>query len=434
MALAPDHDQASYTPDGHIVIGGGSHAPSSIPVEPEPVVWEEVQALMEEFPDPEPEPIPIPPKPRGPTAAQRLQANLSPVIAAVQSDFAAMGADLHESTIVLVERSVADMSAAGAKLSQSAKAALVEGSRQLSATTQDGQRVGSALYDESTTLAGRFWYFLKQPVRIPRKGKAARTQSRGLLFVGDVARFGMTFAAIFGALFVGLNYESFWQIASAELDPLAGIAQLQPAGQSLQAKLEGLDEARGDLNDLVPTVGPPTNLLIVPKLNLNVPIVNPPADSLLREDWAGLENDIQTALQDGVVHYPGTANPGQAGNFFVTGHSSYYAWGEGDYKSVFARLHELEVGDEYWVYYGGDKHRFSIVSKAEVQPSDVHVLDQPGNQRTATLMTCTPVGTTLRRLVVSAVEVDPVTAEPLAVGEHGTQEALPRVQVEVLPI
>ncbi len=427
MAFAPDHDQASYTPDGHIVIGGVR--PSvPVPVEPEPAPWEEVQALLEEFP--EPEPPPVPPKPKGPSTADKVRVSL----AAVQADLAAMQADFQESASLLVERGVADVTVVTAKLSQSAKAALVEGSRQLAATTQQSHRMGSALYDESTTLAGRLWYFLKQPVRIPRKGKPARTQSRGLLFIGDVARFGATFAAIFGMLFVGLNYESFWQIASAELDPLASLAQLQPAGQNLQAKLEGMHENRGDLNDLVPTVGPPTNVLIVPKLNLNVPIVNPSADALLREDWAGLENDIQTALQDGVVHYPGTANPGQAGNFFVTGHSSYYAWGEGDYKSVFARLHELNVGDEYWVYYGGDKHRYSVVSKMEVQPSDVHVLDQPGNQRTSTLMTCTPVGTTLRRLVVSAVEVDPITAEPLAVGEHGTQEALPRVQVEVLPI
>jgi len=134
-----------------------------------------------------------------------------------------------------------------------------------------------------------------------------------------------------------------------------------------------------------------------------------------------------------VVHYPGTANPGQAGNFFVTGHSSYYPWSPGNFKTVFARLHLLEVGDEYWVYFGGDRHRYTIKGKKEVRPSDVTVLDQPSNRRISTLMTCTPVGTTLRRLIITAQETDPVTGAAMKVGERATQQA-PKYEMEALPI
>jgi LPXTG-site transpeptidase (sortase) family protein len=97
-------------------------------------------------------------------------------------------------------------------------------------------------------------------------------------------------------------------------------------------------------------------------------------------------------------------------------------------------LHALNVGDEYWVFYGGDKHRYVIKEKKEVKPSDVSVLDQPVNKRLSTLMTCTPVGTTLRRLIIVAQEVDPLTAEPLEVGEHIADERLPKMQMEMLPI
>jgi LPXTG-site transpeptidase (sortase) family protein len=97
-------------------------------------------------------------------------------------------------------------------------------------------------------------------------------------------------------------------------------------------------------------------------------------------------------------------------------------------------LGELKIGDEYWVYFRGDKHRYIVQSKEEVKPSDVKVLDQPSDQRLSTLMTCTPVGTTLRRLVVVAQEVDSVTGLALHVGEHGTTTAAPAVQVESLPI
>jgi len=134
------------------------------------------------------------------------------------------------------------------------------------------------------------------------------------------------------------------------------------------------------------------------------------------------------------VHYPGTARPGQAGNFFVTGHSSYYPWAAGKYKTIFARLHQLNVGDEYWVYYGGDKHRYTVIEKKEVSPSDISVLDQPTDLRLATLMTCTPVGTTLRRLIIVSQEIDPLSGVALAVGEKGERSKTASVPLEALPI
>jgi sortase A len=180
-------------------------------------------------------------------------------------------------------------------------------------------------------------------------------------------------------------------------------------------------------------VGPPDNRIVIPALNLNVPLVTPKYEALLKGDWTQVEKDIQDALVSGVVHYPGTARPGQAGNFFVTGHSSYYPWAPGKYKNIFARLSDLKIGDEYWVYYGGDKHRYVIRSKKEVRPSDITVLDQPPDQRLSTLMTCTPVGTALRRLILVAEEVDPVNGTTLAVGERASQQA-PEFNMEALPM
>lgn len=318
-----------------------------------------------------------------------------------------------------------------------------EGKQQYSASYVDLKQHSryslAALKQSSKNL----WTFLTQPVWLMRKNKAPKQYSRGALFALDVIRFGGTFAAIFVALFVSLNYESFWQIVSPHFDPIdhaqALNAQVSEVDNTLKEKLlkspmlatAGKEE--GSLLSYLPSVGPPENRIIVPKLNLNVPLVTPSFSSLLQEDWEGVERDIQDALKYGVVHYPGTARPGQAGNFFVTGHSSYYPWADGNYKTVFARLHELEVGDEYWVYYGGDKHRYIIDSKKEVKPSNVTVLDQPTSRRMATLMTCTPVGTTLRRLIITAQEVDPTTGMPLQVGEREQREQHDFVP-EALPI
>lgn len=293
--------------------------------------------------------------------------------------------------------------------------------------------------------AGRsLWSFLTQPVWIIRPRREPKRYSRITLFLLDTVRFGGTFAALFLILFVSLNYQSFWQIMQSRLDPFKEIEEQTGLGgaetatlrekllKSPMLALSGRGE-EGDLLSFLPPVGPPENRLIVPKLNLNVPIMNPPVESLLREDWTQVEADIQKALEGGVVHYPGTAKPGQAGNFFLTGHSSYYPWAPGNYKTVFARLHDVKVGDDYWVYYGGDKHRYVVTDVSEVKPSNVDVLDQPANRRLSTLMTCTPVGTTLRRLIIAAEEVDPATGQLLAVGQQPVHE-MPKIKMEMLPI
>ncbi len=308
--------------------------------------------------------------------------------------------------------------------------ALAEGMRQYTESAAHAAPIVRDVRASGKRGVRLLWEFLAQPVWVPGKNKSVKEYSRGTLFVLDIARFGTTFAFIFAVLFVGMNYQSFWEIASSNITKLVSGASLTTQASVFASHTR----KEGDLISYLPTVGPPDNRIVIPKLGLNVPLVQPSTAALLRQDWTQVEADIQKALEDGVVHYPGTARPGQAGNFFVTGHSSYYAWGDGDYKTVFARLHELAVGDEYIVYYGGDEHRYIVRSKTEVLPSDVTVLDQPADARMATLMTCTPIGTTLRRLIVRAEEVDLVTGEPLRVGER-TGENLPeRPALEALPI
>ncbi len=298
--------------------------------------------------------------------------------------------------------------------------------------------------DDLSWFFGTAWNFLAQPVWVPGRKKTIKQYSRGTLFLLDIVRFGGTFTAIFLALFVTLNYDSFWQITQSKFSMIMSGPTIESTDTDADsAMIETLKQGhaqsadareRGELLSFLPGVGPPDNRILIPKLRLNIPLVTPSIESLLRQDWVQVETDIQSALEQGVVHYPGTAKPGQAGNFFVTGHSSYYPWAPGQYKTVFARLHDLKPGDEYWVYFKGDRHRYVIKEKKEVSPADITVLDQPEDRRVSTLMTCTPIGTTLRRLVLIAQEVDPITGKELQVGERGEKAVAPKLQLEALPI
>lgn len=325
--------------------------------------------------------------------------------------------------------------------------ALNEGKNQLRETLQNAQSDIDALSKTIVTtpqrtrgLLKRVWKSASQPIVIPGSKRTKKPRSKLRLFLIDTIRFGGTFALIFGVLFSAINYQSFYQIAKAELalgDDLEQEKKLQDIVS--HRNKDDLDGAPGgvgssrDLRSFLPDVGPMEDRLIIPKLGKNVPIVRPSMDALMREDWPKFEEDIQDALRDGVVHYPGSAKPGQAGNFFLTGHSSYLPWVSSKYKDVFARLGELGIGDTYSVFYGGDKHTYRIIEKKEVKPTNVSVLDQPTNKRLATLMTCTPVGTTLRRLILVAEEIDPRTNLALTVGERVADQKQ-NLKLQSLPI
>ena len=148
-------------------------------------------------------------------------------------------------------------------------------------------------------------------------------------------------------------------------------------------------------------VSPPDDRVIIPRINKNVPIVKVASENLIKRDWGALESDIQEALRDGVVHYPGSAEPGENGNVVITGHSSYFSWDPGRFKDVFALLHQVAIGDTIIVYHDQKQYFYQVYDTQIVTPDKIDVLTQNGENR-LTLITCTPVGTNLKRLVVFA--------------------------------
>ncbi|MBU0577247.1 sortase [Patescibacteria group bacterium] len=228
-------------------------------------------------------------------------------------------------------------------------------------------------------------------------------------------RFTVVTGMIFAVTFFAINFTAYKQILTSAFNPEA---QAQ-AEQFLTTASENNSNAE-DLLPVLPDkketrtsyawvdfpIAPTDDRLIVPKLGQSVPMVDMTTEHIEGENWSDLEEQIQEGLRNGVVHYPGTAKPGQYGNVFITGHSSYYPWDPGQFKDVFALLGQLEPGDEFIVYYNQVQYIYLVTDKFEVQPDNVSVLEQPTDEKIATLMTCTPVGTALRRLIIRAEQIN----------------------------
>lgn len=105
-------------------------------------------------------------------------------------------------------------------------------------------------------------------------------------------------------------------------------------------------------------------------------------------------------LKKGVAHLERTSLPGQKSNIFLFGHSSD-SIGEGDYSEIFADLNELEKEDFITVYYQDADYQYQIDEKKIINKNEIGVTS-PTNEEQLTLMTCWPIGTDEKRLIVTA--------------------------------
>ncbi len=142
--------------------------------------------------------------------------------------------------------------------------------------------------------------------------------------------------------------------------------------------------------------------LIIPKITVQVPII-----------WdavASDQNSLNAAMDKGVAWFniPGAnARPGEKGNFVLSGHSSNDWLDGGDYKFIFARLEQIKEGDTIYVNYNKKRYTYTVTSIKVVKPTDVSALVDDSNKPRITLVTCTPLGTALNRLLVFGDQVSP---------------------------
>ncbi|MBC7746724.1 sortase [Pedobacter sp.] len=152
-------------------------------------------------------------------------------------------------------------------------------------------------------------------------------------------------------------------------------------------------------------VGPEPKL-IIPKINVEAPVVYG-VTSLA-------DAPVQSALKGGVVHYPipgANSMPGQKGNTVILGHSSNDVFDDGDYKFIFVQLDKLQPGDTFYINYESTRYTYTVTKKEIIEPNEVSKLILPTDKPMATLVTCTPAGTALRRLVVYAEQISPDPAK-----------------------
>ena len=139
--------------------------------------------------------------------------------------------------------------------------------------------------------------------------------------------------------------------------------------------------------------------LIIPKLNIDVPI-----------RFGVSLSDVMAAMNNGVVHYRingASAYPGEIGDFVITGHSAGDIYSSNPYKYIFSGLERLEDSDLIYVNYNSVRYTYRVIRKQVVEPTNVASLVMDTDKPLITLVTCTPLGTSRYRLLVTGEQISP---------------------------
>lgn len=130
----------------------------------------------------------------------------------------------------------------------------------------------------------------------------------------------------------------------------------------------------------------------IPSYTLSIPIL-------------GIKNAVVTTtdydLAIHLVNYPGTSIPAQTGNAVIFGHSTLpQLFNPTDYKTIFATLYRLKVEDKILANVSGVSYTYAIYSITVVDASETSFFTQQYDNSYLTLVTCTPPGTTWKRLII----------------------------------
>lgn len=149
---------------------------------------------------------------------------------------------------------------------------------------------------------------------------------------------------------------------------------------------------------------PPTNRLIIPAINLDVPLVE--SSVVTYKDFT--ETSFDSDLENWVVKYPTTPEPGEWWNAFFFGHTSQEYWKKNPYGTVFRRIPQLKENDKIQVVREWVLYEYKVLKTVVVRPKDVN--DTYVNfweewKEYITLMWCYPIWRTDKRMMIFAEKI-----------------------------
>jgi LPXTG-site transpeptidase (sortase) family protein len=136
------------------------------------------------------------------------------------------------------------------------------------------------------------------------------------------------------------------------------------------------------------------NTLEIPKISISVPIIFANSTNI---------SVLEKNLDQGVVYYPGSVLPGQAGQAIILGHSAPPGWPKTKHDWVFTDLEKLTVGDLILVDLNNKQYTYIVKQKTIIaRGADIPEDSASATNNVLTLISCWPPGKDYQRIAVQA--------------------------------
>lgn len=169
-------------------------------------------------------------------------------------------------------------------------------------------------------------------------------------------------------------------------------ASIKSLLQSTANQIKGIDY--NDARNWFPSIQEEQTNATITHYSLSIPVLK-----ITDAYVSTVDNDLDHHL----IQYGGTAIPPNKGTAVVFGHSTLpQLYKAGNYKTIFAYAHTLKVGDEIILTVAGVTYTYRIFNITIVNPDDTSAFVQNYDDNYLTLVTCTPPGTTWKRLLIKS--------------------------------
>jgi len=147
-------------------------------------------------------------------------------------------------------------------------------------------------------------------------------------------------------------------------------------------------------------IGPPPVRLVIPSIGIDIPVTTV---GTVKQTVGGQTYEVWDTVADAGAYHNMSAPPGYVGNTVINGHRDILG-------AVFADLDKVQVGDPITLFTENHEFTYTVSEILVVPEKHASPEQRAENQRLIgyipeerlTLVTCTPYGTNLNRLLVIA--------------------------------
>lgn len=146
---------------------------------------------------------------------------------------------------------------------------------------------------------------------------------------------------------------------------------------------------------------PPISKILIPSIWLEAPLIA--SKHMEVQDFT--QGNFDEELNQGVVKYPTTPDPGTDGNSLIFGHTSQEFWKHNSYGTIFKDIPNLVSWAIIKVLWKWNLFEYRVIDKFVVLPkqvNDQYMTYQNAGGSYITLMGCYPLGTDKKRIMVVA--------------------------------